>query len=250
MIKLFRKTRQSLLNEGKTTKYFKYAIGEIVLVVIGILIALQINNWNENRQKNNQEQMIMINLKEELKQNIKSLDKNIINIDSSLVYMKTILNLLNKTETKEFTAFQFDSIIRKTILNPSYFPTSIILNDLNNSGKVASLNNDVFRKSLYEWSSLQDNLNQALALSSNAFEDYLKYIKENASLRQIDNTNNADIAIGKSILLENNFHLLQSVQFENYLDDHYVFMDQRITEYKKAKKLTEKIILMIENQLK
>jgi hypothetical protein len=103
---------------------------------------------------------------------------------------------------------------------------------------------------LYEWSSLQDNLNQALALSSNAFEDYLKYIKENASLRQIDNTNNADIAIGKSILLENNFHLLQSVQFENYLDDHYVFMDQRITEYKKAKKLTEKIILMIENQLK
>ena len=36
--------------ENKTGKYFKYAIGEIVLVVIGILIALQINNWNENRK--------------------------------------------------------------------------------------------------------------------------------------------------------------------------------------------------------
>ena len=51
MIKFFRKIRQNLLMENKTGKYFKYAIGEIILVVIGILIALQINNWNENRKK-------------------------------------------------------------------------------------------------------------------------------------------------------------------------------------------------------
>jgi hypothetical protein len=50
MIKLFKKIRQNLLLENKTSKYFKYAIGEIVLVVIGILIALQINNWNENKK--------------------------------------------------------------------------------------------------------------------------------------------------------------------------------------------------------
>ena len=50
MIKFFRKIRQNLLMENKTGKYFKYAIGEIVLVVIGILIALQINNWNENQK--------------------------------------------------------------------------------------------------------------------------------------------------------------------------------------------------------
>ena len=49
MIKFFRKIRQNLLMENKTGKYFKYAIGEILLVVIGILIALQINNWNNNR---------------------------------------------------------------------------------------------------------------------------------------------------------------------------------------------------------
>jgi len=49
MIKFFRKIRQNLLMENKTGKYFKYAIGEIILVVIGILIALQINNWNQNR---------------------------------------------------------------------------------------------------------------------------------------------------------------------------------------------------------
>ena len=49
MIKFFRKIRYDLMNQNKTTKYFKYAIGEIVLVVIGILIALQVNNWNVNR---------------------------------------------------------------------------------------------------------------------------------------------------------------------------------------------------------
>jgi len=49
MIKFFRKIRQNLLMENKTGKYFKYAIGEILLVVIGILIALQINNWNDQR---------------------------------------------------------------------------------------------------------------------------------------------------------------------------------------------------------
>ncbi|OIQ36862.1 MAG: hypothetical protein BM563_09875 [Bacteroidetes bacterium MedPE-SWsnd-G1] len=50
MIKFFRKIRQNLLMENKTGKYLKYAIGEIILVVIGILIALQVNNWNEQRK--------------------------------------------------------------------------------------------------------------------------------------------------------------------------------------------------------
>ena len=50
MIKFFRKIRYQLLGEGNTGKYLKYAIGEIVLVAIGILIALSVNNWNEERK--------------------------------------------------------------------------------------------------------------------------------------------------------------------------------------------------------
>jgi len=49
MFKFFSKIRKNLIDENKTSKYLKYAIGEIILVVLGILIALQINNWNENR---------------------------------------------------------------------------------------------------------------------------------------------------------------------------------------------------------
>ena len=50
MIKFVGQIRQNLIKENKTTNYIKYAIGEIVIVVIGILIALQINNWNENKK--------------------------------------------------------------------------------------------------------------------------------------------------------------------------------------------------------
>lgn len=66
MIKIFRKIRRNLLSEGKTGNYLKYAIGEIVLVVIGILIALQINNWNELRKDNRKEVANLKSLKSEL----------------------------------------------------------------------------------------------------------------------------------------------------------------------------------------
>jgi hypothetical protein len=68
MIKFFRKIRQNLLMEDKTGKYFKYAIGEIVLVVIGILIALQINNWNEQRKIQDDLTLSLIQIKNDLQQ--------------------------------------------------------------------------------------------------------------------------------------------------------------------------------------
>jgi hypothetical protein len=66
MIKFFRKIRQNLLSEGKTGKYFKYAIGEIVLLVIGILVALQINNWNTRRIENQEERQIYLQIKNKI----------------------------------------------------------------------------------------------------------------------------------------------------------------------------------------
>lgn len=62
MIKFFRKIRHNLLAEGKTGRYIKYAIGEIILVMIGILLALQVNNWNENRKAIIQEKALLFNL--------------------------------------------------------------------------------------------------------------------------------------------------------------------------------------------
>ena len=77
MIKFFRRIRQQLLVENKTGKYLKYAIGEIVLVVIGILIALSINNWNEKRKERVKEREILVDLVENLKINVNALETNI-----------------------------------------------------------------------------------------------------------------------------------------------------------------------------
>lgn len=66
MIKFFRKIRQRLLQENQFSKYLLYAIGEIILVVIGILIALGINNWNENKKRKHQEREALIDLYENL----------------------------------------------------------------------------------------------------------------------------------------------------------------------------------------
>ena len=65
------------METGKTGKYFKYAIGEIVLVVIGILIALCINNWNEERMERREERAILKQLKTEFSANLRQLDDKI-----------------------------------------------------------------------------------------------------------------------------------------------------------------------------
>lgn len=106
MIKLFKNIRKNMLKEGKTTNYLKYAIGEIILVVIGILIAVSINNWNENRKVKKQEIQIYTELKSDLlqtkmeilnainkhKERIKSTQSLIYGIVKKEPYSKTIYN--------------------------------------------------------------------------------------------------------------------------------------------------------------
>lgn len=72
MIKFFRKIRQSLLTENKLSKYLLYAIGEVILVIVGILFALQINNWNSNKKAHNQELELYAKLLDDLNDNFKS----------------------------------------------------------------------------------------------------------------------------------------------------------------------------------
>jgi hypothetical protein len=92
MIKFFRNIRQKLLVEGKTTNYLKYAIGEIVLVVIGILIALQINNWNEQRKETSFERKVLKEINISIVQNIGYLDMGIKSNNTAIKSCQVILN--------------------------------------------------------------------------------------------------------------------------------------------------------------
>jgi hypothetical protein len=74
MIKFFQKIRRRLLKEGRVTQYLKYAFGEIVLVVFGILIALSINSWNTNRLEDEKEKVYLKNLRRDLVQQVKLIE--------------------------------------------------------------------------------------------------------------------------------------------------------------------------------
>ncbi len=103
MIKFFRHIRQSLLLENKTGKYFKYAIGEIILVVIGILIALQINNWNDTRKNQNYEQDILFLINQ-------NLTNDSIQLSDKLLKAKEAVNLTNRLLKQVATENYGDSL--------------------------------------------------------------------------------------------------------------------------------------------
>jgi hypothetical protein len=112
MINFFRKIRKQLADDNKPLKYMRYAIGEIVLVVIGILIALSINNWNEQRKTSKQEIELLKELKLNLNSNIEVLN---INISFEKDVIKSIDLVLDHLENKEpyndSLAFHFRKLI-------------------------------------------------------------------------------------------------------------------------------------------
>jgi len=109
MIKFFRKIRQKLLSENKLSKYLIYAAGEIVLVVIGILIALSINNWNEDRSKKEQLKYIYQTVLEDLNTDLNNLKVPIAfyqNLDTTITeiltttYSTSFLDTINESNYK------------------------------------------------------------------------------------------------------------------------------------------------------
>jgi len=95
MLKFFRKIRQQLLSENHFSKYFLYAFGEILLVMIGILLALQVNNWNQNRLNHLKTHEILREIKRNVKENIKSTQENIAEEKAMIQSADIIFNNLN-----------------------------------------------------------------------------------------------------------------------------------------------------------
>ncbi len=96
MIPIFRKIRKKMADDNKPAKYLRYAIGEIVLVVFGILIALQINNWNENRIDQARIDIRLTNLTEDLKAEIKEMTEIIEGSKDRIIVTKAILKGSNR----------------------------------------------------------------------------------------------------------------------------------------------------------
>jgi len=247
MIKFFRKIRYDLMQvnptgrrAGNTRKYIKYAIGEIVLVVIGILFALQINNWNERRLEANQEKITLSNLNEEFQDNLRNLDFVIAKLSNTIGTTEHLFTMFRKEESK-YPSRALDSVISKVLTSPTWKPSEFVLNDLKNSGGLSKLNNKELKKLLFQWTRFYNSMRETVFQTEKRNLDLIKFLKIHGSLR------NVDVFIGsfkykRSRLSIDNLVLLQNPQFENQIDDKLYVLLEAKTMALYAKQLINQIL--------
>ena len=98
MIKFFRSIRRKLFSEGRISKYLVYAIGEIILVMIGILLALQVNSWHNGRLEIKKEQVLLKNLEVDFNNNIENLNMVIESFEEAYNASVVLLNILKSNQ--------------------------------------------------------------------------------------------------------------------------------------------------------
>ncbi|MGM5469887.1 DUF6090 family protein [Flavobacteriaceae bacterium LMO-SS05] len=155
MIKLFRNIRKQLLNEGKITnpalptgRHLKYAVGEILLVVIGILIALQANNWNENRKESGIEQEYLSRLQTEIEKDHKTLlfSKDLAN--ERIHQVEILSEAITHPDSLFNNPNEIIEIIEK-VTWLSYLPLSrIVFNELQTTGNMTLIHSKEIREQL------------------------------------------------------------------------------------------------------
>jgi hypothetical protein len=160
MIKFFRKIRYDLMEKNKTGKpafvagrYLKYAIGEIILVVIGILIALQINTWNEEHKESRREQVVLKQLLKDFEANDSIINKGFKEYDELIGNTKTILR-----HTGPNVTVPQDSRTRDSLFYLNYPNISVVSNTLNsNSEQINLLSNENLKITLSKFPSIYIN---------------------------------------------------------------------------------------------
>ncbi|MDT0557218.1 DUF6090 family protein [Ichthyenterobacterium sp. W332] len=134
MIKFFRKIRKNLLSENKFGKYFTYALGEIILVVIGILIALSINNWNEQQKMAKEEISLLKELKNSISQDIQQLNSLFMQGEEDIVSADILINWLDSEVIYNDTLTNHFPIITRTGQSKIFRPQNSTFRVLESKG--------------------------------------------------------------------------------------------------------------------
>lgn len=220
-MKIFRKIRLSSLTRGRFSKYILYATGEILLVVIGILIALYLNNEKDisNRQEKQKNHLVLI--KEELENNLLILGEEDETLSEMIVNIRGLINLgvsdtlikdINEVDLSELLFLPLTRSIEIDYENGAF-------NEFVASNSLKDIENDSLRSLLRSWDrkletlKFQENVvRQSLDKSNNFMEIHgsLKTIFDNRTLSE-------DLEINNSPTSLSNKHILKSKQFENIL---------------------------------
>ncbi len=212
------------MSENKTGKYFKYAIGEIILVVIGILIALQINNWNESNKAQKIEVTYLESLKTEFAANLNSLNTSISKCDRLVIQLDEILTFFEakKLDTlmSQYIAQSLGSTLRYDV---SFNPTMAVQTELISSGNLKQISNTDLRQRIADFRTNLDIIakqeNAANQINSNIGDLISKMISFRPLFEAVgyeisgeSDFSNSDLKLlFKSFELENNLILYQAI---------------------------------------
>ncbi len=178
MIKFFRKIRQNLLMENKNGKYFKYAIGEIILVVIGILIALSINNWNENRKLKSKSLDYLQRLRIDLENVSEDVNESVTDTDRK--YHQALLTL-EALETKKLLPTQredFENYLKRYYQFQITVQNTVAYNEMLSSGDLGLIKNEWLRTSFSNLSDSRDFIIEVNQSNHNAYRNNMQLIEK------------------------------------------------------------------------
>jgi len=222
MIKFFRKIRFDLMEKNRTGKYLKYAIGEIVLVVIGILIALSINNWNEIRKQRLEEVQILKNIQLGYQNVIAECEENNEFRKQILDATKKLYSLIGNNQ-QNFSKTELDSLLAILFINPTYNNQTGSLNILFNSGKINLITNENIKESLIKWPQrIDDVIEDELYASNHLLNELKPYMRKYISISDVNKAINYknlelfDTSI-KSKFESNYSKMLNDIEFEGIL---------------------------------
>ena len=170
MVTFFRKIRHDLIAHSQTIKYLKYGIGEIILVVLGILIALQINTAKNEKDKRIEEITHLENILSDLKQDKSELIK-IIDRRKSKTKSATIME--NYYHTKKVDSLNlYYSHWTNVLFWETHNPSMVTFKELINSGKLSTLTNEKVKQLLLQ---IDYKYNQMFELRNHMYHDYTDY---------------------------------------------------------------------------
>ena len=218
MINFFRKKRKKMADDNKVLKYTRYAIGEIVLVVIGILIALQINNWNSNRKQQQKERILLTELNKEFRANKIQLDSVLVAHNGS---KKSNEYLMSRLPIKDVTKENLDSLSHHMWHNGDTYtfnPSNGVTSSIMNSSSINIISNNELRQLLIGWNDVLLDYQEEEELAKDNYHDQLKPFEKKYF----------NYAPNKNDWLKDSrvdLNILKSLEFDNYVQDRYYNLD-------------------------
>ncbi len=171
MIKVFRSIRQGLLAQGRVTRYLTYAIGEILLVVIGILIALQINNWNTERSNRAREVKYLTGIKADFAVDLNNLAVLIEDKQRKTSSAWLLLNTAPPTNVADLRSL--DSLSHNVFAWQTFVPSTKTLDELIGSGNLSFITNDSIKGRMLDVAQEYENLAVHTAHMRREYDMYL-----------------------------------------------------------------------------